>query len=45
MATLSRFIIGGVIGFYAVALFSNNAYLAVLMSVGCGVLLDQYLRK
>jgi len=43
--TLLRFVIGGIIGFYAVALFSTNAYLAVIMSVGCGVLFDKYIRR
>ncbi len=36
-----RFVIGAVIGFYAVAVFSTNAYLAVLVAVACGVALDK----
>ena len=43
--SLLRFVIGGIIGFYAVAVFSTNAYLAVLMSVGCGVLFDKYMSR
>jgi hypothetical protein len=41
LGTLIRFIVGGIIGFYAVALVSSNAYLAVIMSVACGVLFDK----
>ena len=40
-----RFVIGAVIGFYAVAVFSTNAYLAVLIAVACGVALDKYFAR
>jgi len=38
---LLRFVTGGVIGFVGVAVFSTNAYLAVLVAVACGVALDK----
>lgn len=41
MNPLLRFLIGGAIGFYAVAIFSSNAYIAVLLAVVCGVTLDK----
>ena len=40
-----RFVIGAVIGFYAVAVFSTNAYLAMLVAVACGVALDKYFAR
>ena len=40
-----RFVIGAVIGFYAVAVFSTNAYLAVLIAVACGVAVDKYFAR
>jgi len=42
---LLRFVTGGVIGFYAVALFSTNAYVAVLVAVTCGCVLDRYFAR
>ncbi len=40
-----RFVIGAVIGFYAVAVFSTNAYLAVLMAVAGGITVDKYFAR
>lgn len=43
--TLLRVLVGGTIGFYAVAIFSSNAYIAVIAAVVCGVALDKLLKK
>ena len=40
-----RFVTGGVIGFVGVAVFSTNAYLAVLVAVACGVALDKFFAR
>jgi hypothetical protein len=45
LKTFVRFVIGGIIGFYAVALFSTNAYVAVIVAVTCGVALDKYFAR
>ena len=38
---LIRFVTGGIIGFVGVALFTTNAYLAVIVAVVCGCVLDR----
>jgi hypothetical protein len=39
---LIRFVTGGIIGFVGVALFTTNAYLAVIVAVVCGCVLDRF---
>jgi len=39
---LGRFVTGGIIGFVGVALFTTNAYLAVIVAVVCGCVLDRF---
>jgi len=40
-----RFVTGGIIGFVGVAMFSTNAYLAVIVAVVCGCVLDRYFAR
>ena len=42
---LIRFVTGGIIGFVGVAVFSTNAYLAVIVAVVCGCVLDRYFAR
>lgn len=43
--TLSRFVVGMIIGFFGVALFTDNAHIAMVVAVLCGVAVDQLLKK
>mgnify|MGYP003628158511 CR=1 FL=1 len=43
--TIGRFTIGIVIGFFGVALFTDNAHIAMIVAVLCGVAVDQLLRR
>ena len=43
--TLGRFVVGIIIGFFGVALFTDNAHIAMVVAVLCGVAVDQLLKK
>jgi hypothetical protein len=43
--TFIRFVAGMVIGFYGVALFTDNTHIASIVAVLCGVALDQLVRR
>lgn len=43
--TLLRFCVGAVIGFYGVALFSNDGRIALMVAVAGGVLVDKVFRN
>ena len=43
--TLGRFVVGMIIGFFGVALFTDNAHIAMVVAVLCGVAVDQLLRR
>jgi hypothetical protein len=43
--TFSRFVAGMVMGFYVVALFTDNTHIASIVAVLCGVALDQLVRR
>lgn len=43
--TLGRFVVGMIIGFFGVALFTDNAHIAMVVAVLCGVAVDQLLKK
>jgi len=45
LGPLFRFVLGGLIGLYVVALFGSNAYAAVLAFVFFGVAMDKLLPK
>ena len=42
MSILVRFGTGAIIGFVGVAMFTTNAYLAVIVAVVSGVIVDRY---
>ena len=43
--TIGRFLIGIIIGFCGVALFTDNAHIAMVVAVLCGVAVDQLLKR
>jgi len=43
--TLGRFVVGMIIGFFGVALFTDNAHIAMVVAVLCGVAVDQLLKR
>ena len=43
--TLGRFVVGMIIGFFGVTLFTDNAHAAVVAAVLCGVVVDQLFRS
>ena len=45
LKTLGRFVVGMIIGFFGVALFTDNAHLAMVVAVLCGVAVDQLLKR
>ena len=43
--TIGRFTIGIVLGFCGVVLFTDNAHIALIVAVLCGVAVDKLLRR
>tara|TARA_B110000503_G_scaffold108076_1_gene161595 strand:- start:505 stop:645 length:141 start_codon:yes stop_codon:yes gene_type:complete len=45
LKTLGRFVVGMIIGFFGVALFTDNAHIAMAWAVLCGAAVDQLLKR
>ena len=43
--TIGRFLSGMIIGFFVVALLTDNAYIAMVVAVLCGVAVDKLLKN
>ena len=45
LKTIGRFLIGMIIGFFGVALFTDSAHIALIVAVLCGVAVDKLLKR